>query len=569
MAKQEKAKQGKTSKFLKGWALLPLGYEKKLQKSLFLIGFFLFGFWGTGQGQTERWVYRYNGPANDYDRATSLDWGVDGNIYVAGVSKESSDTHSDFIVISLTPEGNERWVYRYDGSAGEWDEANSLVCGADGNIYAAGYSRGIGTYDDFTVISLTPDGNQKWVYQYNGGGRGLRDEAFSVTYGADGNVYAAGRSWGEGTRENFTVISLTSDGRERWVYQYDGPENEWDWANSVIYGADSNIYAAGLSCGILEDFIVISLTPDGNERWVYRYNGSGNYGDVAYSIVYGGDGNLYAAGVSYGRGTYSDFTVISLTPDGNERWVYRYNGPGNEEEWAKSVAYGADGNLYIAGSTWSIATHNDFLVISLTPDGNERWVYRYNGPGNYDDRASSLVWGADGNIYITGWSSDTITRSDITVITLTPDGNQRWVYRYNGLGNQSDVAGPIIYGGDGNLYIAGESRESVTYEDFTVISLNPATGIEEEKGRVEEEDFFTIEKFARGEVKFSIFLSEPSPVNISLYNIEGKKITSWIVPGKRGRNWYRKNPPLLSSGVYFLKVEVRGKEARGKCLFLK
>ncbi len=51
----------------------------------------------------------------------------------------------------------ERWVYRYDGSASGPDEAHSIVAGLDGNLYSAGYSAGSGTDHDFTVISLSPD----------------------------------------------------------------------------------------------------------------------------------------------------------------------------------------------------------------------------------------------------------------------------------------------------------------------------------------------------------------------------------------------------------------------------
>ncbi len=59
-------------------------------------------------------------------------------------------------LFGITSAQTERWVYRYNGPGSSYDWANSLVYGADGNIYAAGGSYGIGTYDDFTVISLNP-----------------------------------------------------------------------------------------------------------------------------------------------------------------------------------------------------------------------------------------------------------------------------------------------------------------------------------------------------------------------------------------------------------------------------
>ena len=74
-----------------------------------------------------QWVYRYDGPGENTDDARRVELGADGNLYVAGWHTDSSPS-GDLVVISLTPEGDERWVYRYDGPAHNgWDEAAGLV----------------------------------------------------------------------------------------------------------------------------------------------------------------------------------------------------------------------------------------------------------------------------------------------------------------------------------------------------------------------------------------------------------------------------------------------------------
>ncbi len=512
--------------------------------------------------QTERWVYRYNGFGNDDDKAYSLVYGIDGNIYTAGESYDS--TFFDFTVISLTSNGSERWVYRYNGSGNGWDEANSLVYGTDGNIYVAGYSTGSGTYSDFTVISLTSNGSERWVYCYNGLGND-DDEANSLVYGTDGNIYVAGYSTGSGTYSDFTVISLTSNGSERWVYRYNGPGNGHDWAYSFVYGADDNIYVAGRSwgSGTNWEFTVISLAADGSERWVYRYNGPGNYEDWAYSLVYGTDGNIYTAGESYVSGAGRDFTVISLAANGSERWVYSYNGPGNGWDEAYSLVYGTDDNIYVAGYSESSGTYRDFTVISLTSNGSERWVYRYNGPGNGWDWAYSLVYGTDDNIYTGGWSYSRGISTDFTVISLTSNGSERWVYRYNGSGNSGDGTYSLVYGTDGIIYAAGYSTGSNTWRDFTVISLNPAIGIDEQNPILIDKGFnFSVATSQNQSLSYSLFVSEPSTILLSLYNLSGQKILSWQISASQGTSHYEKYLPNLSQGVYFLKAAVLGKGFR-------
>src|SRR5437773_11280915 len=44
--------------------------------------------------------------------------------------------------------------------------------------------------------------------------------------------------------------------------------------------------------------------------------------------------------------------------------------------------------------------------ISLAPSGGvqEAWVVRYNGPGDYEDRANAIVSDNSGNVYVTGFS---------------------------------------------------------------------------------------------------------------------------------------------------------------------
>ncbi len=320
---------------------------------------------------------------------------------------------------------------------------------------------------------------------------------------------------------------------ENWVYRYDGPWNGVDAANSIVYGADGNIYAAGYSDGgsTYYDFTVICLTPAGDTNWVYRYNGPGNDYDVANSIIYGADGNIYAAGYSIDTGSSLDFTVISITPAGSTNWVYRYNGPNSYYDEANSIVYGADENIYAAGYSYGNGTFEDFTVISLTPAGSTNWVYRYNGSGNDYDEAKSLVCGADGNIYAAGGSWNSSTSDDFTVISLTPAGSTNWVYRYNGPWNGADAANSIVYGADGNIYAAGYSDGGSTYYDFTVVSLFPDLGVKEKNTIIKKNNF--------GATILSGPLLLPKGKNCKVFDITGRVVI----------------PQHMKPGIYFIEVD--------------
>jgi len=503
--------------------------------------------------QTERWVYNYNGPANDVDYATSVLFGQDGNIYTAGYSWDVN-TYADFIISSLTSTGSQRWVYRYN-RWNDYDEAYSLVWGGDGNLYAAGMCNIV--YGDFSILSVTPSGNPRWQYHYNGPAS-YADKANDVVYGADGNIYACGYSNGINTGDDFTVVSVNTSGIFRWVYRLNGGANSYDEAKSIVYGNDGNIYVAGFTGDTTywRDLTVVSLTTSGTQRWIYTYDGNSHIFGEANSLVWGNDGNLYVAGSSVNSGSGQDFTVLSITPAGNERWVYSTHGTAVDLDKAYKIVYGADGNIYAAGYLTNTTTYNDIAVVSLTNSGALRWVYNRTDYGV--EYANSLCYGSDGNIYACGRLYQGASGPDFSVVSLTPTGSQRWIYRYDGTANNTDDALAIVYGADGNLYAAGTSVGATTSWDYTVISLNPALGIEQtnDNCKVNNENFSLYPNPAKTFFNVRLPLSADRS-EIKIFDVTGKVVKEIgdCHATARNDNTLRVTLDGIKNGIYFVKVE--------------
>jgi uncharacterized delta-60 repeat protein len=483
--------------------------------------------------------------------------GADGNLYAAGHSRGITTSY-DFTVVSLTDSGAERWVYRYNGPGDGGDEAREIVMGSDGNLYAAGWSNGGWSSTDFTVVSLANSGVERWVYRYNRG-TVSQEIATSVAVGTDGSIYAAGRSHATASSHDLTVVGLTDSGVERWVYMYDGPGSGWDMAWSIVMGSDGNLYIAGLSegSGTSWDFVVVSLTDSGAERWVYRYNGPANGWDEAYSIIMGSDGNLYAAGLSEGHSAYCDFTVVSLTDSGTERWVYLYDGPGSGWDEARSIVMGPDGNLYAAGSSYGSGTHSDFTMASLTDSGTERWIYTYNGTSDTADFANSIAVDLNGNLYAAGQIKEIETSDDLVVVSLTDSGSERWVYQYKSPWGWDEAYSAAV-GSDGNVYAAGCIWGSGTSLDFTVVSLSPDVGVEEETSRPLVDGFSLLQNEPnpfRSSTSISYFLTATLDVTLVVYDVSGRQAETLVnetqQPGIHQVRWDRKTNP---SGVYFYRL---------------
>jgi len=423
--------------------------------------------------QDERWVYTYDGSAEDEVSCITCD--AAGNTYSAGKSVAG---YHDFLVVSTSSEGLERWVYRYNGSANLWDWANAIASDGSSRIYAAGMSSGQGTAEDFTVVCLDTCGTEQWVYRYNGRVNSF-DVAYCVTCGADGNIYAAGVC---DSNHQFLVLSLTPAGTRRWTYKYDGPGSIENCGRAIASGRDGNVYVAGFGVGngTWKDFTVVSLTNTGEERWVYTRTGSASWGaDEARAVACDSAGNVYAAGWCTDSISGEDIVVVSLDSAGRERWVYRLDGPAGMDDEALSAALDSGGTVYVAGFSEESGGYTDLVAVSLSDSGEHRWTYRYDGGSYKSEVARWVTVGPTGDVYVAGSTCPTGWDTDFTIISLSGAGSDRWAYYHDGPAGTGDRASCVAVGNDGSVYAAG--MQMATGPDAVVISVTPGVGTEGEK----------------------------------------------------------------------------------------
>jgi len=294
-----------------------------------------------------------------------------------------------------------------------------------------------------------------------------------------GNVYVTGFSEGLDSTFDYATIKYDSLGNQLWVIRYDGPGNRGGGANSLLVDNSGNVYVTGVSYGSSTNFDYATIKYDsrGNELWVVHYNGPGDGEDVAKFLVHDGSGNIYVTGSSEGSGTGCyDYATIKYDSSGNQLWVARYDGGGSEDE-VYSMAVDNSGNVYVTGQTGyrlpDSSWNCDYATVKYDSSGNQLWAARYNGPGNYWDGARSLAVDNSGNVYVTGLSTGSGTYFDYATIKYDSLGNQLWVTRYDGPGNHMDGARSIAVDNAGNVYVTGESDASITNSDYATIKYGP------------------------------------------------------------------------------------------------
>lgn len=395
-------------------------------------------------------------------------------------------TYSGILIAQVS----ESWSARYNGPGSSTDNSRAITVDFAGNVIVTGSSPtgGFGT-EDYATVKYDSAGVQDWVARYNGTGSGI-DYAYAVIVDEEGFIYVTGGSNGASSGFDFLTIKYSTSGDTVWTRRYNGPRNAKDVAYSIALDDSGYVYVTGESegststHGIFEDYATIKYGADGSLKWIARYNGPAGDYDKANSIDVDTTGNVYVTGVSDGGSSGSgsphfDYATIKYNNSGTVQWIRRHNGTDNALDEAKSVKVDLVGNVVVIGRSKNSGSSDDYFTIKYTSSGDTVWHNKYNGTGNNTDIANQVAVDHLGNIFVTGKSFGGSTNDyDIVTIKYNSSGDSIWIKRYNGEASGIDEGIQVTVDAGGNSYVAGYSSGTTTAFDFTTIKYTE-TGAEE------------------------------------------------------------------------------------------
>lgn len=426
--------------------------------------------WGNGNDYmtikydnngVQQWVRTYSG---------ALEWGNDqaekvtvdkhGNVYVSGVSENLDIVSYDIATLKYNKGGKLLWEMRHPGSLVD------IAVDGSGNAYLAG-SEG----KNVLLLKYDQSGNELWTVSYDGPG-GREDSASALIIDNVGNTWLTGVTW---TDSNDAVtLAYTSRGALLWSalcghYGYGA-----DSAVDIVLDAQGNVLVTGTSQGenkgdfsypfysmkFDDDILTVKYDSSGNEIWHRRFDGGMD--DRAVRLGVDSSGNVVVLGTIEQGDPYVETNFLTLKYDssGQLLWKDIYDGSpyNSQEDTAADLAIGPQGDIFVAGTSWSGFSKADITTIRYSSEGQRVWVSTYNSLNNVEDHATAMKVDATGNVYVTGYSADNDGYFDCLTIKYDADGKLQWAKRYEGSSTPSgEQAFAIALDASSNVYVTGYS----------------------------------------------------------------------------------------------------------------
>ncbi len=157
-------------------------------------------------------------------------------------------------------------------------------------------------------------------------------------------------------------------------------------------------------------------------------------------------------------------------------WLRQFDGGNGGEEIFSDMVVDRAGNVYLAGCAVITPPEADIIVRKYSATGDMLWMASYDGRAHGDDSAAALVVDSLGQVYVCGWSMDTLFDIDMVTLKLSADGQLLWAKTWRRAFNQDDAANAICLDRLGRVIVTGYSSDSTGNIDYCTICYNGTTG---------------------------------------------------------------------------------------------
>jgi uncharacterized delta-60 repeat protein len=423
------------------------------------------------------WGAHYNDAAyNQYDQANSICVDNEGNVLVAGESDRdpSSVINDDILVVKYSPTGTLLWTQRYNHIGNATDRAVAVACDALNNVVVAGRANNGGD-DDYAVLQYSPSGLLNWSDFFDNGDV---DRVADMGIDANNNIYVTGRS-NNGNDDDFRTLKYNSSGTMLFNVAYDFVED--DRADYMDVNPDGSFAITGRSDGsaaaiVNYNYRTVKYSSEGAQQWTTTYDGAGTNDDIVQAIDLTSSGEVLITGYSDASSTaliQNNIVSIKYSATGTALWTNVYSGTANRDDEAGACILDTQGNARVAGHTENTLAQRDAILLTYDAAGNTSNSALWSGSGDNSDNVREIERDANGNLYAAGYSVGKDTDRDMFLMKLNSAGDTLWTRSISGtLFGSDEESNAIVLDNTGNIIISGYTKNSGTGSDITLLKYN-------------------------------------------------------------------------------------------------
>ncbi|MBK8362400.1 MAG: T9SS type A sorting domain-containing protein [Bacteroidetes bacterium] len=422
----------------------------------------------------------WNSPAYFDDIPVAMAMDPSGNIIIGGNAEPDTVSGSNhYVTLKYSPAGSLLWATEFSRT-GAKHEMTGLVVDGSGDVYVTGRSASL-VDDDFATIKYSgANGSQLWLQVYNSGNG--NDRAAAIILDNAGDVIVTGRSK-SANNDDFRTVKYSGAGSLLWSKFYNAPANQDDRALAIGVDATNNIYVTGQSdidnsSSINYDFATVKYNSAGTQQWSKLTGSIFIQDDIPASLKIDGSGNIFITGKSDqdpGTTDDNDWMTVMYNTGGTLLWTQFKNGTstGNGDTPGGLILSGSD--ILVVGSLENTGSQKDAAVIKYDAAGSEVFVKQFNGDGDFDESARSIIIDSNDISYTAGYVFHQDENRNASIVQTSPGGTTTCTYTFNGIKNDDDEFYDLALSPNGRIYAIGYTKVSGQKSNFLLVKYDPTT----------------------------------------------------------------------------------------------
>jgi hypothetical protein len=391
-----------------------------------------------------------------------------GNIYTAGSTINGSGDY-DIFLTKTNSAGVQLWQQQIPGATGGMDFAAGMAVTDTYVVLTGGISTSTVSpaTDIFTMKLSASTGSVSWTSTYDGSGNSY-DAGRHVAIDGSGNIYVTGGGYNASFNTDYIILKYSSTGTQTWASTWDYLGYDDCSIKVAISGSNLTITGA-VTTATASTYKLATLTLAQSTGSLLATNVSTAITTSSVDIVSdmaadASSGNLVLAGCNYVSGQMNNFYVQKFSPTTlASAFTYTWNGPSSLNDVARAVGCDASGNIFVAGYSTSSTLGRELTILKLNSSG----VLQYSVTSGFsgDDEAADLTVDASGNVYVTGYKTNSSGNKDYYTAKYSSTLSKTWEVSADGL-LLNDEATNIALDSLDNLIVAGSQETSPGVSEY-------------------------------------------------------------------------------------------------------